>query len=517
MSLVKVNQITPNDESVVINVSDIMQNGKTPTVNSSMYVGFQSQYSGSLLRNVSDKLQEYVSVKDFGAKGDGVTDDTAAFNQAVNSGAMAIHIPATTKSYRLTSTLNLTSSITFIGDGVDPYTSSGSPSTRGPGSWLYFDHTDVGIRFSSGSDKGGKRFYMLGTYRNQVAPASGSPFTPTVCDYDFYINDNSGFIFEDICILNAYKGFYITGGPRGTFNRVCGQPLSEGINIHESYDCVRIENIHWWVFWASNETVWQWVLDNGRSLIVNRSDGLMINNYFCIFYAYGWVFTGNSTAGDTATKIVASNVFLDECKYPYYIDETASYHSSNISNFNSQIRSTVYASKSPHIMARSQNADVNISGCNLASAGGPAVYVKDTGCKIGISNLTMNKWNMGDDANSNPAFVIESSSSSLTISGKSNISRKSGDTSTLYGGSGRVYMFLGDGMVNTTTDANGNLLVTHGFNTQPTFVDIQIRSDIGLMYSLTNITSTTFTIKFRTSTNSPYATSQVQFSWRASI
>ena len=61
------------------------------------------------------KLDDYISVKDYGAVGDGTTDDTAAFNAALAT-EKAIRVPA--GNYRITSTLSVTdNNVTMIGEG----------------------------------------------------------------------------------------------------------------------------------------------------------------------------------------------------------------------------------------------------------------------------------------------------------------------------------------------------------------------------------------------------------------
>ena len=53
------------------------------TAGGSSLVGFQQAGAGAVARTVQGKLREVVSVKDFGAVGDGFADDTAAFNAAI--------------------------------------------------------------------------------------------------------------------------------------------------------------------------------------------------------------------------------------------------------------------------------------------------------------------------------------------------------------------------------------------------------------------------------------------------
>lgn len=59
---------------------------------------FTAAGAGAVVRVVQDKLREWVSVLDFGAKGDGVTDDTAALNAAAAAaaGKALLHVPAGT-------------------------------------------------------------------------------------------------------------------------------------------------------------------------------------------------------------------------------------------------------------------------------------------------------------------------------------------------------------------------------------------------------------------------------------
>jgi hypothetical protein len=77
-------------------------------------VSYTPAGTGAVATNVQDKLRQYVSVMDFGAVGDGVTDDTVAIQAAINSGAKYIDgfNPASTP-YLITNTLTLGSGQTL--------------------------------------------------------------------------------------------------------------------------------------------------------------------------------------------------------------------------------------------------------------------------------------------------------------------------------------------------------------------------------------------------------------------
>lgn len=86
----------------------------------SALVGFFQIGTGAVTRTVQSKLRDVISVKDFGAVGDGVTDDTAAIQKVIDSlSATGGNIYFPKGSYLITSTLKiLNSNISLYGDGA---------------------------------------------------------------------------------------------------------------------------------------------------------------------------------------------------------------------------------------------------------------------------------------------------------------------------------------------------------------------------------------------------------------
>jgi hypothetical protein len=84
----------------------------------SSLMGFIQAGAGAIARTLQAKNRETISVTDFGAKGDGVTDDTAAIQAAANAAAgKALYFPATPASYKITAEINIAGYTTVYGDG----------------------------------------------------------------------------------------------------------------------------------------------------------------------------------------------------------------------------------------------------------------------------------------------------------------------------------------------------------------------------------------------------------------
>lgn len=479
---------------------------------------------GAITRTVRSRLQDFASLKDFGVKGDGVTDDTAAIQSAMNSGARYLYVPAPTVSYMTTAPITITSALTIVGDGTTPYQNTGPfPGNRGPGSWFYINHAGVG--FAIGDAAGstfltGVNISSIGTYRNHTN-AIQTGWTPNVFDFDFKIY-NTSFLLDDICMLNAYNGISVPNnyGTRGTLRNVYGQWFNIGINISNAQDSIRLEDIHHWPFWANQAPVTSYQLANTVVVSLARADDPVINNLFSI-YANQVIACFQNASGKTS-RLQATNITADQCNYPLFVDPGVTGFTGQFTNFSSYGPSTPSASGMGVLIdgASCQVDFVNLQGTLMSNSfltvGGSNNYIR-------VNNLECDGW--GAFGNTAPMINLFAGGggNQVHVSERMITTGAIGPYGTIVVSAPPGTVFANPQGVQTGTASIGSgatsVVVNHNLPIAPTQTQISIGllSSIGAAQSIfvdgSSITSTNFTIR----TSAAPGGSGIAVAWRAAL
>ncbi len=264
----------------------------------------------------------FYSVRDFGAKGDGRTDDTAAFQQALDAAARAGGgvVFAPRGNYLFGGRLNVPPAVTLKGvwESVPSH-----PGLRNAG---LPKPTDDGTTFLVTGGAGREddppflTLHHNSTLKGVVIyyPDQKPDGAPTPYPYAIALRGKNPAVLA-VELLNPYNGIDASNNERHLIRDVHGQPLRRGIFVDAIYDIGRIENVHFNPWWSMKPKLFEWQRRHGEAFIIGRSDWQYVLNTFCYGYSVGYRFI-RTRAGACNGNFLG--IGADACHTAVLVEET---------------------------------------------------------------------------------------------------------------------------------------------------------------------------------------------------
>src|SRR5512141_3221529 len=261
------------------------------------------------------------SVLDFGAKADGHSDDTAAFQRALDtaSDAGGGKVLAPRGEYFFASHLNIPNAVTLEGvwESVPAHAGIRDSGLPKPG--------DDGTTFLVTENRGkedGPPFITLNhnsTLKGVVLyyPDQNDAEEPAPYPYAIAMRGKNPAVLA-VELLNPYNGIDAAHNERHLIRDVQGQPLRRGIFVDHIYDIGRIENVHFNPWWSNKPKLFHWQQANGEAFIFGKSDWQYVYNTFCFGYGVGYKFI-KTKSGDCNGNFLG--IGADDCFTALEVDQ----------------------------------------------------------------------------------------------------------------------------------------------------------------------------------------------------
>ncbi len=353
--------------------------------------------------------EDVYDVRDYGAKGDGETDATAAFQAALDAagevGGGIVRAPR--GNYLFQGQLNVPKAVTLRGvwESIPAHNGIRDRGLPKP--------TDDGTTLLVTADAGnedGTPFITLdtnSTLKGVVIYYPGQKVDDEPEPYPWAIamrGKNPAVL--DVELLNPYNGIDASRNERHLIRNVHGQPLRRGIFVDAIYDIGRIENVHFNPWWSTKPKLFQWQMANGEAFVFGRSDWEYVLNTFCFGYKVGYRFT-KTKAGLCNGNFLGLGA--DDCWTAVVVEQCAPY---GLLFTNGQFVS--FHGPDPTMVSVEASNEGSVRFVNCAFWG-PCNQIARLagGGTVGFSDCTFTQW----DSKNEGRHAIQAASGSVLVRG----------------------------------------------------------------------------------------------------
>ncbi|MBQ7338764.1 MAG: hypothetical protein IJW40_09975 [Clostridia bacterium] len=345
-----------------------------------------------------------------GAKGDGMSNDTEAFLNAIDAvskkGGGTVFVPA--GYYCLTKPLVLPSGVALVGE-IEPGTANGTVLCiyHGKGETAP-DQAAVVMNHQSSVQS-------LAFWYPEQTLVNGNfiPYPSTITQ-----RGSEGVTVRNVTFVNSYFGlnYGTLGGGQASnslqYTRdIYGTCLSIGYHNDPSYDIGKLENFHFSPdYWLDSglpgtpneELLRTWMLRNSTGIWLQRIDWTYIADIYVDGYNKG-IYASQSEQG--ATNGHMYNIYLLDCYYPYYAerlnwtiaskchfravgnDGAAALYFGPLCSGDMVFVDAVIESEGANAIINYGSSQISLTGCTVTSKG--TAFANMTGAKSSLINTTL--------------------------------------------------------------------------------------------------------------------------------
>lgn len=294
----------------------------------SALVGFIQAGSGAVAMTAQAKMRQYVNVDDYGAVGDGTTDDTSAIQNAITYAQTAGHhmeVRFSAKAYNVVGTLTVTGPVRLVGEGYLDFQNA-RPITIPPnGTWLIHSST-TGPLLQFTGDLGKSCGVTNIAIFESGHPTPGVGWLPAVHDWVIRNENTYGtLVLDRVHFHGVYLGVYTNNAARPSYENITGQFFYRAFEFDQIFDLGKLEGLHAWTYWSENDYVLQWQQANCIGLTIRRVDGLWLDRIFTFANNVAVYVTAGATTAGTGRVITIGGLYADFTGRALWIDSTVAH------------------------------------------------------------------------------------------------------------------------------------------------------------------------------------------------